>query len=86
MLAMDGKQIKNILKTEGYSESMIASIMVGRRKPNADLRYKLEQKFSIPFGAWVDIKTYLQENSNIKNSNTSRLQEAYDGKTKVRQS
>ncbi len=71
---MKKENIRHILTDEGYSKSMINSILAGTRKPNADLRYKLEQKFSIPFKAWVDIKTYLQDNTTIKNSNTSRLQ------------
>ena len=48
--------------SDGYKINSINSILCGRRKPNAEKRYEYEKKYNIPFTAWRDIKSYLQEN------------------------
>lgn len=71
---MDLKKIKMILTDDGYSPDMINSIIQGRRRPNGDKRDEYLEKHSIPPKAWKDIKSFLNNNTNIKKSNTSRLQ------------
>jgi len=61
--------LENILISDGYKVNSINSILCGRRKPNAEKRYEYEKKYNIPFTAWQDIKSYLQEN-DTKQSTT----------------
>jgi len=60
---MKRQDLEKILIADGYKESSIDSILCGRRKPNAEKRDEYREKFNIPFKAWLDIKSYLQNNN-----------------------
>ena len=66
---MKKTKLRNILSDEGYSNDTINSIMIGRRKPNSDLRYKFEKDHGIPFTAWNDIKSFLHDNDTKVSGN-----------------
>ncbi len=79
------KTIRQIIKTEliksyksilGYEPStpLLNMILRGDRKPNPEVRFDLHQKGVIPFSAWLDIKSYLNDNNS--NDSTSRRNEA----------
>lgn len=74
-ILMNRNKLKEILSNDGYEIDMINSILVGRRKPNSNKRYEYEQKHSIPFTAWEDIKSYLQNNNTTNNSNKAIINE-----------
>ena len=60
-----------LLTSDGYKKNTIDSILTGRRKPNAEKRYKYEKTYNIPFTAWRDIKSYLQNNNTSKGTNNA---------------
>ncbi|MBD3843815.1 MAG: hypothetical protein IE909_18445 [Campylobacterales bacterium] len=60
---MSRERISLLLKQNGYSVHTINAILCGRRKPNPEIRYKLEKVANIPFTAWLDIKSYIQKDS-----------------------
>ena len=45
-----------------YSKDSVKSIMSGRRRPSLENIALFEKKYNIPFDAWLDIKSYLQDN------------------------
>jgi hypothetical protein len=45
-----------------YKEKMVYAIMSGTRRPSLEAIVSLENKLNIPVSAWLDIKSYLQEN------------------------
>ena len=51
------------------SHSTVSQWFNGKIKPTADKMFKLEDEFSIPLGAWRDIKSYLQENDTKQKNN-----------------
>lgn len=63
---MKRQDLEAILKSDGYKNSSIDSILCGRRKPNPEKRYEYEKKYKIPFSAWRDIKAYLQKDDTKK--------------------
>ncbi|MDD3468092.1 MAG: hypothetical protein PHE67_13165 [Campylobacterales bacterium] len=72
---MNRDSISNLLKQNGYSIHTINAILCGRRKPNAEIRYKLEKVAKIPFSAWLDIKSYLQKEDTKKGGITTTTRE-----------
>lgn len=62
---MKKELIINILKERyKYSDSMVNSIFCKRRKPNPIYRYEMEKKYGIPFDAWADIQSFINQNNN----------------------
>ena len=68
-IRMTKKAIRKILTDDGYSVDTINSIMTGRRKPNGTKRNEYEKKHNIPFEAWDDLNSYLQDNDTKVSSN-----------------
>jgi len=66
---MKRKNLKHKLSLFGYSKDSIDKLLQGKIKPTADKMFKLEDEFSIPLGAWRDIKSYLQENDTKQKNN-----------------
>ena len=52
-----------------YSKDSVKSIVSGRRKPSLRNIVKFEMEYKIPASAWLDIKSYLQENDTPKKNN-----------------
>ena len=64
-------KLTNILKEFYKSEHTIRSIVQGKRKPSYSNMYKMNKSYRIPFTAWYDIKSYLQENDTKQTSKQS---------------
>jgi len=71
---MEREKIKNILLKD-YSPETVKSILIGRRKPNAENRYKYEKQYGIPFTAWLDIKSYLNTTTHAPVESNTKVQE-----------
>jgi len=69
MKATKRKLLKQILINYGYKHSSIKSLMCGRMKPSYDAMLVLHRKYKVPFTAWEDIKSYLQENNTKQKNN-----------------
>lgn len=68
---MTKKELRQILSKD-FGLDMINSCMAGRRKPNGQKRNEYQKKYSIPFEAWDDIKSFLHnKNTKKANNNTS---------------
>ena len=63
---MEKIDLKNILKEVYGSIVTVNHILRGIRRPSYEKMIELNQKFSIPFEAWADIKSYLQEKRNTE--------------------
>jgi len=62
--SMKRDEIIKILENDNYSSDTIDSILCGRRKPNANNRYRYEKEHGIPFTAWGNLKSYLNSTNN----------------------
>jgi len=71
---MNKTKIKTILE-EKYGYDMVNSIMSGRRTPSFKVAKQLLKEYDIPVNVWVDIKSYLQQNSTKTNETIARPQE-----------
>jgi len=69
---MKREKLKKSLSSIGISEHTINSILCGRRRPSYEKILELNEKHKIPFTAWRDIKSYLQENNTKQNGTTTR--------------
>ena len=58
-----------------YGDSSVRSLMNGTRKPSYENMLMLNEKHKVPFKAWIDIKSYLQQNSTKTNETIARPQE-----------
>jgi len=68
---MKRKKLKQILLTF-YSVAMADMILRGDRKPSYEIICKLQSKHKIPFNIWLDIKSYLSNDTkNTKCSTTT---------------
>lgn len=65
---MERKKIKQILLNY-YSNAGTDMILRGERKPKYEVIVELHKKHKIPFDVWLDIKSYIE--NNTKNSNRS---------------
>ena len=72
MKATKRKLLKQILINYGYKNNSIKSLMCGRMKPSYEAMLTLQRKYKVPFTAWEDIKSYLQENDITKGTNNAR--------------
>ena len=63
---------KKLLKH--YAESTVRSLLNGSRLPSMKEAIKLNQKERIPFNAWVDIRSYVN-NTKSKGATTSLQKE-----------
>lgn len=65
---MNRNKIIEILKQDyPNSKHTVESIMSGRRKPNAELRYKYDKNEGIPFDAWgKNLKNFIKGVNNEK--------------------
>ena len=68
---MNKKVFTKILKDFGYSENTIKQLRTGRCKPSYEKMIILHTVHGIPFTACQDIKAYLQEHDNTKQSTES---------------
>jgi len=66
------KSYKLILGFEP-SVPLLNAILRGDRKPNPEVRFDLHQRGIIPFTAWLDIKSYL--NNTAQESRESNTKE-----------
>lgn len=60
---MERKYIVESLKSIGYSDDGINSIMSCRRRPRPNQQYKMLDRFKIPLEAWRDIKSFIAKSS-----------------------
>lgn len=60
---MERKYIIESLKSIGYSDDGINSIMSRRRRPRLESQYELKDRFGIPLEAWRDIKSFIATSS-----------------------
>lgn len=56
--AMERKKLKQIL-INFYSVAMADMILRGDRRPSYEIICQLHSKYKIPFNVWLDIKSYL---------------------------
>ena len=66
---MKRKKLKRILGNYTSSEHTINSYLKGARRPRYEDILDMNRKYKVPFTAWENIKSYLQEN-DTKQSNT----------------
>lgn len=73
---MKRQKLQTIIKKHYTSKDTIKSIMCGRMKPNADLRYELEKSHKIPFSVWgKPLNSYLQGNNKTLSSDKAIINE-----------
>lgn len=53
----------------GVSHSAVSQWFSGKTKPTIDKALKMEELYQIPIEAWIDIKTYIE--NDTKNVDTS---------------
>lgn len=69
---MKRKKLKQIL-LNFYSTAMVDMILRGIRKPSYEIICKLDAEFKIPFSVWLDIKTYIENDTkNVDTSTTTK--------------
>ena len=68
---MERKQLKQIL-LKFYSIAMADMILRGIRKPSYEIICRLATEHKIPFTAWLDIKSYLQNDTQSVDVSTTR--------------
>lgn len=66
---MKRKKLTNILSNYTDSKHTIASYLKGVRRPKYEDILDMNRKFKVPFTAWEDIKSYLQENNTKQKNN-----------------
>ena len=59
---MKRKELKQIL-LKFYSTAMADMILRGIRKPSYEIICSLEEKYKIPFKTWLDIKSYIRNDT-----------------------
>ena len=59
---MKRKELKQIL-LKFYSTAMTDMILRGVRKPSYEIICQLAKDYKIPFTAWLNIKSYLENNT-----------------------
>ena len=62
---MNYKDIKKIL-SEHYSFEMVKSLLIGRTTPSYKMASLFYRENQIPFEAWLDIKSFIANNSESK--------------------
>lgn len=73
---MEKRQIKEILKSVGYSSDGIKSIMTCRRRPMIEKQYEMLDKFKIPLEAWRDIKQWLSHAQSMPDTSVHVQEES----------
>jgi hypothetical protein len=71
---MKKKILKQIL-LKYYKEPSMFAILRGIRKPSYEVVVELHKKHNIPFDAWLDIKSYI-ENDTKNDKETSSANES----------
>jgi len=66
---MKRNELKSILEEFYNSSVTVNHILRGIRKPSYEKILNMNEKHNIPFTAWRDIKSYLQENDTPKKNN-----------------
>ena len=59
---MKRKKITQILLNV-YSKDSVKSILTGRRRPSLKNIIRFEREHNIPASVWLDIKSYLHQNT-----------------------
>jgi len=72
-LIMIRNKLKQELEKLYISKDTVNSILNGRRRPNYKNIISLNKSCKIPFTAWLDIKSYLQDNSTAKQTTNAKL-------------
>lgn len=72
---MKRSTLKQILEKHYHSEDSIKSILSGRRKPSYEVMFKINKSDNVPFTAWKDIKSFINE-SVTKDKNNNEVQNA----------
>lgn len=67
---MERKTIKQIL-LNFYSTAMVDMILRGTRRPSYETICELNKKHNIPFEAWLDIKSFINDIKDIGSSTTT---------------
>ena len=71
--------IKSLAKAINVSENLAGKYLRGVVRPSFENMYKLDKENKIPFHAWLDIKSYLQDNNTKQNGTTTRTQGQSNG-------
>lgn len=61
-MAMKREKLKAILEEFYPSNTTVNHILRGIRRPNYENILAINKKYAVPFEAWRDIKSYLQDN------------------------
>lgn len=57
----------------GVSHSAVSQWFSGKTKPTIDKALKMEELYQIPIEAWLDIKTYIENDTkNVDTSTTTK--------------
>jgi len=71
---MKRQEIKKALEDIGYTHDSIKSLMCGRALPSMSKAIKLNSEHNVPFEVWVDIKSYLK--NDTKKQTHTQIQKA----------
>ena len=67
---MERKKLKQIL-INFYSVAMADMILRGDRRPSYEIICQLRSKYKIPFNVWLDIKSYLENDTKKQSCSTT---------------
>lgn len=67
---MERKKLKQIL-INFYSVAMADMILRGDRRPSYEIICQLQSKYKIPFNVWLDIKSYLENDTKKQSCNAT---------------
>jgi len=59
------------LKTVGYSNESIKKLLYGKTRPSWKKAILLQQNHNIPYTAWVNIKSYIENDTKKDEHSTS---------------
>ena len=68
---MERKKLKQILLDFGYSEETTKKMFQLKTRPTLLKAIELEQKYKIPCSAWVDIKSFIKNDTKKSNKTSS---------------
>lgn len=72
--AMEREKLKNIL-LKYYVGSTANSVLRGVRKPSYDVIVELAKEHDIPFDIWLDIKSYLKNDTKQDSDESNTINE-----------
>lgn len=72
---MEYKKIKKALLQVGYTNDSVKSLMCGRVKPSFAKAQILFENHKIPFEAWINIKSYVNDTKETTKKSTTPQKE-----------